>query len=306
MHTDTGGIARGKKGKRSTKAADGRARQGPGKARRERAAALKEIEARARALAERLEAELQDVELFGPLPEREDCPICLLPMPTLDNKSCYKPCCGKILCNACANSSWAMSERRNITPSCAFCRSDDKICNEARLERFKKRAEANDTGALNALAGMYQTGARSVPGDDVLSMHYALRAAELGHPNAMIMLSVQCVDEPVGILSNFEDGREIFATAAAKKRSVSGYSLLGYLHFERQELDKAANIFSFSARRGDTRSLELLRTRYRQLVSDSELDDIEREYHEFTKVEWSEEREAIEIALKSKNPNSFF
>ena len=190
-----------------------------------------------------------------------------------------------------------------MTPSCAFCRSDATISNEALLERLKKRAEANDTGALNALANMYQTGAGGVAENDVLSMQNALRAAELGHPIGMCMLSVQCVDEPVGILSNFEDGREIFATAAAKKGGVTGYCLLGYLHIERQELDKAANMLSFSARRGDTRSLELLRTRFRQLVSDSELDDIERECNEFTKVEWSEEREAIEMELKRKNAN---
>mmetsp|Transcript_673 Transcript_673/g.1897 ORF Transcript_673/g.1897 Transcript_673/m.1897 type:complete len:81 (-) Transcript_673:1115-1357(-) len=66
----------GKKSKRPTKATGAADRQGPGKARREKAAALKDIETRIVGLIEKLESELEGVELYGPLAEREDCPIC--------------------------------------------------------------------------------------------------------------------------------------------------------------------------------------------------------------------------------------
>ena len=58
----------GKKGKRGGKAA----KPGPGKARREKAAASRDIEIRSAALVEKLKGELKGKELFVPI-KREDC-----------------------------------------------------------------------------------------------------------------------------------------------------------------------------------------------------------------------------------------
>lgn len=93
------GYQMGKKGKRAGKGG-GTAKHGAGKAHRERAVAMREIEAAIIALVEKLEEELHDVDVFSPLSEKEDCPVCFLPMSCPDNAG-YVPCCGKTICKGC-------------------------------------------------------------------------------------------------------------------------------------------------------------------------------------------------------------
>ena len=47
-------------------------------------------------------AELHDEKLFKQPPPNEDCPICLLLLPTLQSGWKYYACCGKRVCNGCA------------------------------------------------------------------------------------------------------------------------------------------------------------------------------------------------------------
>ena len=46
-------------------------------------------------------AELHDEKLFKQPPPAEDCPICMLLLPSLHTGSKYKSCCGKIICSGC-------------------------------------------------------------------------------------------------------------------------------------------------------------------------------------------------------------
>ena len=82
----------GKKGRRSAKAAGSsggddksttKKKVGPGKARRERAAALRDIMSRLDTLADKLEEEPRekDMDLFDKVEDQGDCPICFVPMP---------------------------------------------------------------------------------------------------------------------------------------------------------------------------------------------------------------------------------
>ena len=75
---------------------------------------------------ERRVAELHDIELFKQPPPREDCPICMLPLPAMNSGSKYYACCGKTVCSGCV---WApvydnlgniISKGRD---TCPFCRT---------------------------------------------------------------------------------------------------------------------------------------------------------------------------------------
>ena len=46
-------------------------------------------------------AELHDEELFKKPPPAEDCPICMLLLPSLYTGYKYKGCCGKRICSGC-------------------------------------------------------------------------------------------------------------------------------------------------------------------------------------------------------------
>ena len=186
----------GKKGRRAGKTGSGtttgggggkaatKPKQGPGKARRERAAALREIQARVDALVAKLEEELRDVELFGPLEEREECPICFVPMPLDTGQSAHIACCGKLACNACAASA---SARGQFT--CPFCRApisgDDEVTNQ----QLRNRIESRDAAAMGMVAEDYEAGRHGVQKDEIAAMKLWLQAAELGHIDALVDLA---------------------------------------------------------------------------------------------------------------------
>ena len=67
-------LTMGKKGKRASKAGTAAVKQGPGKARREQAAALRSVEARLDALVAKLGEELEDKSAFSRLPSSNHGP----------------------------------------------------------------------------------------------------------------------------------------------------------------------------------------------------------------------------------------
>ena len=42
-----------------------------------------------------------DEDLFKQPPPREECPICMLPLPLDDGETDYQACCGKVICCGC-------------------------------------------------------------------------------------------------------------------------------------------------------------------------------------------------------------
>ena len=63
---------------------------------------IRDLEARIAALAERLEVELEGVDVFSPLEEREDCPVCFVKLPLAEDDLDFMACCGKVVCRACS------------------------------------------------------------------------------------------------------------------------------------------------------------------------------------------------------------
>ena len=284
----------GKKGKRSAKTGDGKAKQGPGKARRERAAGMKEINAGVTALIERLESETTDVELYGPLTEQEDCPICFLPLPLHDAEHVYMACCGQLICGGCAHASSLICKKMKKSELCAFCRSETGQDDKAMVAQLRSRLEKNDVSATNNLAARYREGDLGLPKDEVMGLRLLLRAAELGSLVAIGNLaSYFFTEDDVPQDSVFAMQ---LAMTAAKKGDWGAYSMLGCIYAKQEDVENAAKNFIFAARAGHEVSMEFLRS-YKvdgaKLVSDDDLEAIDEAYKEAVKLEWSEEREAF-------------
>jgi len=60
-----------------------------------------ELEARLDNLLSNAQEETKDIDLYAPIPEKEECPICMLPVPLNGNESLFMVCCGKVLCRGC-------------------------------------------------------------------------------------------------------------------------------------------------------------------------------------------------------------
>jgi len=65
-----------------------------------------ELEARLDNLLATARAETANIDLFAPIPEREECPLCMIQLPFKEIETVFKPCCGKLICKGCMYNMW--------------------------------------------------------------------------------------------------------------------------------------------------------------------------------------------------------
>jgi len=69
---------------------------------------------------------ISDEELFANPPPKEDCPICMLPIPCASGlcgvRKVYMSCCGKMLCLGCMLVADGEMRKGNMKDLCPFCR----------------------------------------------------------------------------------------------------------------------------------------------------------------------------------------
>lgn len=58
-----------------------------------------ELEARLDNLLSTAQTETADIDLFEPINEKEECPICMIPLLPADTDATFMYCCGKNVCN---------------------------------------------------------------------------------------------------------------------------------------------------------------------------------------------------------------
>ena len=95
-------------------------------------------------------AELFDEILFKKPPPREDCPICMLQLPSTEY-IVYQTCCGKVICYGCMDAMGASDE-------CPFCRKPVSSSGKESIDRLSKRMEAGDADAVNMMGTGYLFG----------------------------------------------------------------------------------------------------------------------------------------------------
>ena len=100
-------------------------------------------------------AKLHDEALFKQPPLLDDCPICMLPLPSMTSGRLYLECCGKILCKGCIH---AVAIRDRHEQKCAFCRTPAPKSNQEVVKRIKKREKVDDSNAIYNIGCYYNEG----------------------------------------------------------------------------------------------------------------------------------------------------
>ena len=113
-----------------------------------------ELEARLDNLLFTGQEETADIDLFAPITEKEECPICLIPLPLHENELTNFECCGKRICNGCVYKS-ILTEGRNGERKCAFCRQAPP---EDTIKALKNLVKKNNPGAMLKMAARYEEG----------------------------------------------------------------------------------------------------------------------------------------------------
>ena len=105
-------------------------------------------------------AELYDEKLFKDV-EREECPICMLPLSFEKGTASFESCGGKSICIGCLYA-MRMSEGKDL---CAFCRTPAATSNKEHKKRTKKLMQAGNANAFNMLGFSYAVGKLELPQD---------------------------------------------------------------------------------------------------------------------------------------------
>ena len=129
-------------------------------------------------------AELFDEELFKDAPEREECPICMLPLPFDDDQRAFNECCGKLLCQGCIYAKFKEDtmngKRGKDIGTCAFCRRPNAETEKEYIDRLKMGVERNDANSIFSLAMLYMKVEQGCPKDLAKAIKLFLKAGKLG------------------------------------------------------------------------------------------------------------------------------
>ena len=205
--------------------------------------------------------DISDDELFKQPPPNEDCPICLLRLPTLASGSTYYECCGKIICCGCWHSPvYDNLGNEIIEDKCPFCRTPAWRSDEEYNERLQKRVEVGDAEAIFTLGCYYGNGDNGFPQDYNKAFELFVRAGDLGHAGAYCN---------VGDAYEFGNGVEIdekkanhYYKLAAMGGNVYARCYLGVVEEEAGNTNRALKHYMIALEGGDDDSLKKIQKLY--------------------------------------------
>ena len=199
--------------------------------------------------------ELHDEKLFKQPPPNEDCPICMLLLPSLDTGYIYSECCGKIICSGCI---YAVAIRDKKEQTCPFCRTpapdntDDEI-----VEQMKKRMEFGDAEAIYNLGCWYYNGRYGLPQDHAKALELLHRAAKLGNAKSYYNIGIAYMRGD-GVERNEKKAVHYWELAAMGGHATARYNL-GVFEVQAGNMDRVIKHHMIAAGCGYTVSLDLIK-----------------------------------------------
>ena len=254
-----------------------------------------DLEARLDNLLSTAQAETADIDLFAPIIEREDCPICMIPLPINEDQNVFKACCGKSICMGCAikhrltdkdkkGASWRDDYK------CPFCQQPKS---GSVIKSLKKLMKKNNPDAFMQMAKGYKEGDGVLQSDTrTLEMH--IRAAELGHANAFDHIGC-AYDNGIAVEQNMSKALE-FYEVGAKKGSVSAHQHLTDFQGERGNFDESIKHCKVAASAGDQESMDKLVRLYKnEFVTKEDLTQTLRAFQTAKNAMKSKDRDEAKV-----------
>ena len=253
-----------------------------------------ELEARLDNLLSTAQEETSDIDLFAPITEREECPICLLPLPIKEGQIVFMPCCGKDICKGCICKQ-KMNDVKNGTAheqKCAFCRQSPPNI----VKAIKKLMKKNNPDAFMCMAFKHKLGEDGVLQSDTKALEMFIRAAELGHANAFEKLGYhyQC---GIAVEQNISKAME-FYEVGAKKGSVNAHGMLAIFQERIGNINEGIEHKKVLASAGDQDSMDGLMKMYKgKLLSKEDMTITLRAFQASSHAMKSKDRDAASKVL---------
>ena len=220
-------------------------------------------------------AELHDEKLFKqPPPLYGDCPICFLRLPSLRTGSTYYSCCGKLICNGCANAPVYDNQGNEVdNEKCPFCRTPSPESKKEARDREKIRAEALDAIAIYNVGAYHFHGDAGFPQDYDKALELWNKAGELGDALAYFSIGNACkngdvkMDEKKAIhywelaaIGGNTEARNNLGSIEGNAGNMEGSE--GNEGRALKHYNKALKHFMIAARDGDPDALENIKRMY--------------------------------------------
>ena len=242
-------------------------------------------------------AELHDEQLFKDPPPREECPICMMPLPAeagVAGVILFKVCCGKTICMGCIHA-MAMEEVRKGKKMgeiviCAFCRTPQESSNEEGIERVKRLMENGNADAFNIMAKYYVNGEYGMPQDRPKANALYLKAGELGCANAYSSSGYN-YSVGRGVEIDTKKAKHYYELGAMKGDVNARYNL-GLMEGKAGNHQRAYKHMIIAARAGYNKSLDIVKKGFNNgHVTKDEYAGTLRAYHECQSEMKSEARD---------------
>lgn len=257
-----------------------------------------ELEARLDNLLSTAQIETADINIFAPIAEREECPICLIPLPINVKEITFMSCCGKRICFGCT-CKHAVTDVKNGAPldehKCAFCQQIVKVTAKIHIKRLKKLMKKNIPKSFIQMANRYKTGTDGVLQSDTRVLEMYIRAAELGDTEAYCMIGSYYHD---GVVIGHDMSKALeYDEVAAKKGCIPAHKRLAGFHGRNGNIRVCMKHLKVAACAGDQDSMDNLMNAYKdKLISKEELTQTLHAFQASNNEIKSEDRDDARVA----------
>ena len=238
-------------------------------------------------------AGLYDEQLFKEPPPREECPICMLPLPLIDDQTSFYLCCGKNICNGCV---YALVESEGAD-LCTFCRTTVAESDEEQVKQLEKLTEKGNARAFYILGGSYEHGSDGLPQDMAKANELYLKAGELGCAGAYFNLGSSYA-QGSGVTIDKEKAKHYYELAVMNG-DIDARHNLGVDEYNEGNYHRAMKHFIISSRAGYKDSVDMVKRGY--MAGHVTKEEYANTLREYQKNQDETKSEARDIALAVRN-----
>ena len=194
----------------------------------------------------------------------EDCPICMIRLPSLESGSVYMNCCGKVICRGCVfafQSRAILAERVEEDNICPFCRTPPPSTGKEMIRRMEKRMEVNDAEAFHSMGIYFITGAHGLQQNYVKALEFYHKAAELGDAKSYAEIG-NAYEIGRGVERDRKKAKHYYELAAMEGDACSRHNL-GAIEGIAGNTDRALRHYMIAVKYGVSNSLEGIKRMYK-------------------------------------------
>ena len=205
-------------------------------------------------------AELYEERLFKDPPPREECPICMIPLPVDGNNEIFKSCCGKFICRGCWYEMTNESKKKGKKfkeDLCAFCRAPEFSSDKELIKRLKSHMEKGNADAISYFGALHIQGHHGFPQDYAKANELFLKAGELGCSSAYYNLA-KSYEHGLGVEIDKKKAK-YYNELSSMMGNLNARCFLGASEVEEGKMGRAYKHFMVSARAGHTVALDVVK-----------------------------------------------